>query len=215
MGTVYLTHTNDTGKTLKATIERLSDGYFREDDTETFVSAPAFADKDITLTEGSSENLGVYTASVTATAWSDGLYRFRVHDSAQSNKCVAAAMFAVKNGCEVTVGEESAAHDIYHADIQLDIDTSNSRDEYTIIWYRNGIRQTSGITSPTIQVIKRSDGSDLIASTAMSQIASTGLYKYDATTTARQTAGEAYVVVVTASINSATREWSRVIGRDS
>lgn len=215
MGTVYLTHTNDSGKTLKATIERLSDGYFREDDAETFVNAPAFADKDITLTEGSSENSGTYVASVVATTWSDGLYRFRVHDTAQTNKTIATALFAVKNGYEVTIGEESSAHDIYHADIQLDIDTTNSKDEYTIIWYKNGIRQTSGITSPTIQVVKRSDGTDLIASTAMTQIASTGLYKYDATTTARQTAGESYIVIVTASINSATREWSRVLGRDS
>ena len=214
MGTIYLTHVNDSGKTLTGTIERLSDGYFRASGAETFSAGPAYADKAITLTAGTSENAGSYTATVTSTGWSDGLYRFRVHDTGQSNKCVASSLFAVLNGYEVAIGEESSAHDIYHAEVQIDIDTTNSKDEYTVIWYKNATRQTSGISSPTIQVIKR-DGTNLIASTAMTQIGSTGLYKYDATTTARQTAGESYIVLVTASINSATREWSRVLGRDS
>lgn len=105
--------------------------------------------------------------------------------------------------------------DLYHADIQFTRDQANTQDEYTLSWFKNGVRVTSGITVPTIQVIKRSDGSDLIASSTPTQIASTGTYKYDATTTARQTVGESVLVVVTATIDAATRSFSRLIGRDS
>lgn len=105
--------------------------------------------------------------------------------------------------------------DLYHADIQFTRDQSNTQDEYTITWFKNGVRQTTGITSPTIQVIKRSDGSDLIASTTPTQIASTGTYKHDATGANRQTVGEAVLVVVTATIDAGSRSFSRLIGRDS
>lgn len=115
-----------------------------------------------------------------------------------------------KTGYELT-----SAYDLYHADIQYTVDTANTQDEYTISWFKNGVRQTSGITVPTLQVIKRADGTDLIASTTPSQIASTGTYKHDATTTARLTAGEAAIAVVTATIDGSTRSFSKLIGRDS
>src|SRR5690606_6186465 len=67
----------------------------------------------------------------------------------------------------------NSTEDVYHADIQLTVDDSNSQDEYTVIWFLNGTRITSGITSPTIQVIKRSDGTDLVASTPMTEIGTT------------------------------------------
>lgn len=104
--------------------------------------------------------------------------------------------------------------DIYHADIQLAKDNTNSRDEYTIIWFQNGVRVTSGITGPTIQVINRADGNDLIGSIAMTQIGSTGSYKYD-TGTNRITLGEAVLVVVVATIDGLSRTFSKVINRDS
>lgn len=105
--------------------------------------------------------------------------------------------------------------DIYHADIQFTVDEANAQDEYTVTWFKNGVRQTSGITSPTIQVVKRADGTDLIASTSLTQIGSTGSYKKDATTTARQTAGEACLVIVSATIDAGTRTFSKLTGRDS
>lgn len=215
MANIYLNHSNDTGKTLKATIERLSDGFFREDDAETFTDALAFADKDITLTEGSAENAGTYTATLAGATWTDGLYKFRVHDTGQSNQVVGSSIFAVKNGAEVSIGEESAAFDLYTADIQFCVDEAQTQDEYNVTWLKNGIRITSGITSPTIQIIKRSDGTNLIASTAMTQIGSTGSYKYDATGASRQTAGETYVVIAGATIDSGSRTFPKNLGRDS
>ena len=104
------------------------------------------------------------------------------------------------------------AEDIYHADLRFERDTA--QDEYTVAWLRNGVRVESGITLPLIQVVKRSDGTDLVASTAMSQIATTGLYKYDEGTN-RVTQGEAAIALVSATIDGAARAWPLVIGRDA
>jgi hypothetical protein len=109
----------------------------------------------------------------------------------------------------------TTAYDVYHADIKLNIDDANSQDEYTITWFKNGVRITSGITSPTLQVVKRSDGTDLIASTTPTEIASTGSYKHDATTTARMTAGQDAMVIVTATIDASSRTFATLVGRDS
>ncbi len=106
------------------------------------------------------------------------------------------------------------AEDVYHADIQLTIDEANPQDEYTVIWHKNGVAITSGITVPKIQVVKRADGTDLIANTAMTEIGATETFKYDSPA-ARVTAGEAVVAVATATIDAATRTWKRVLGRDS
>jgi hypothetical protein len=108
------------------------------------------------------------------------------------------------------------SEDVYPADISLAIDGSNEADEYTVQWFRNGDPVTSGITVPLIQVVKRADGTDLIASTAMTQIGSTGAYKYDATTAAeRITEGEAVLIHVSATINGSTRTWRRLVSRDA
>ena len=104
--------------------------------------------------------------------------------------------------------------DIYHAEINLTIDTNNTRDEYTVTWLKNGVRITSGITVPTIQVIKRTDGTDLIPSTAMLEIGSTGSYKHDEPTN-RIVGGDAVLVVVNATIDSGARSFIRLRSRDS
>ena len=104
--------------------------------------------------------------------------------------------------------------DIYHADIEATVDETNSQDEFTVTWFKNGARVTSGITSPTIQVVKRADGADLVASQTMTQIGSTASYKYDEDTN-RMTAGEAVLVIAGATIDGSARSFSRVITRDS
>ncbi len=103
--------------------------------------------------------------------------------------------------------------DLYHADVMLTVDTNNSQDEFTAKWYRNGAAVTSGITLPKIQVVKRVDGTDLIAETAMTQVASTGTYEYDESTN-RVTLGEAAIVVIKATINGSVRTFEQIIGRD-
>jgi hypothetical protein len=104
--------------------------------------------------------------------------------------------------------------DLYHADIDYRKDDANSQDEYTVTWFKNMARITAGITSPTIQVVKRVDGTDRIASTAMSQIGTTGSYKYDEASN-RLTSGEAYLVIVSATIDAGSRTFAKVVGRDS
>jgi len=105
--------------------------------------------------------------------------------------------------------------DLYHADIQFVRDQSNTQDEWTITWFKNGVRITSGITSPTLELIKRVDGTDLVGATSLTQIGSTGSYKVDLTSSNRVTVGEAVIAVVAATIDGATRSFSRVVGRDS
>ena len=101
--------------------------------------------------------------------------------------------------------------DLYHADIQFTDDGAN--DEYTITWFKNGVRVTSGITVPTVQVVKRVDGTDLIAATALTQIGTTGSYKL--TTATVTTAGEAYLVITAATIDAGSRSFSKLISRDA
>jgi hypothetical protein len=103
----------------------------------------------------------------------------------------------------------------YQGTISLTIDDTNSQDEYSVIWYLRTAPITSGITLPTIQVIKWDDGTDLIASTAMTQIGSTGAYKYAATTTARITRGSPYLIKMTATIDGEVRTAEKFLGRDS
>ena len=113
-----------------------------------------------------------------------------------------------------TVGAQLAS--IYVAQIDFSDDEANTQDEYSVQWFKNGAPITSGVTSPTIQVIKRADGTDLVASVAMSEIGSTGAYKYDATAEAnRITDGEAVVVQVQATIDGSTRTWRKLVSRDA
>jgi len=107
------------------------------------------------------------------------------------------------------------AYDVYHAEVNFTRDQANTTDEYTITWFKNGIRVAAGITVPTIQVVKRADGTDLIATATPTQIGSTGSYKHDATLTNRVTVGEAVVVIVGATIDGSARSFSKIIGRDS
>jgi hypothetical protein len=107
------------------------------------------------------------------------------------------------------------ATDLYHADICFTRDQANTQDEYTVTWFKNGVRLTSGVTSPTIQVVKRADGTDLVAATAMTEVGSTETFKYDATGSSRVTQGEAVLVVVAATIDSGSRTFSRLVSRDS
>jgi hypothetical protein len=106
--------------------------------------------------------------------------------------------------------------DIYWAEIEVTVDAANSRDEYTATWFKNGVRVTTGITVPTIQVVKRVDGTDLIAAAAMTQIGTTGSYKFDTTVAGqRLTAGEAALAIAVATIDGSSRGFSRVVTRDS
>lgn len=108
----------------------------------------------------------------------------------------------------------TAAYDLYSAMIEFTEDDGNGQDEYTVTWFKNGVRQTSGITVPTLQVVKRADGTDLVASVAMTQIASTGSYKKDVTGSERLGAGEAALAIVGATIDGSPRSFAKIVSRD-
>lgn len=104
--------------------------------------------------------------------------------------------------------------DTYQAKVWLVDDDANSTDRYVAVWFKNSQPIVAGITSPTIQVFDAA-GTDLIASTAMTQIAATGTYNYDAVTTERAADGEVYIAKVTATIGGASRTWYQPVSRDS
>lgn len=113
------------------------------------------------------------------------------------------------------IGDAAVATDMdaYHAKVWV-IKESTTTDHYAVVFFKNGQPVTAGITSPTIQVIKASDGTDLIASTALTEVGSLGIYKKDESTN-KMTAGAVYFAKVTASIDGSTRTWLQQIGRDS
>lgn len=105
---------------------------------------------------------------------------------------------------------------LYHARIELTVDGPNTRDEWTVQWYKNGVALTSAaIGNPTLIVIKRADGTDLVPQIPMTSIGTLGAYKHDVTGTQRITPGEAVIVYATGLIDSVIRVWPEIITRDS
>ena len=115
---------------------------------------------------------------------------------------------------DIVTGTDGAlvdsTNDVYHALIEYTFD--DPEDEYTVTWFKNGERVTSGITSPVIQVVKRADGTDLVASTAMTQIGSTGSYKYDEASNVISV-DESYLAITSATIDAGSRSFACLVGR--
>lgn len=104
--------------------------------------------------------------------------------------------------------------DAYQAKVWMQDDNGGGEDHYSVIWFKNSAPIFTGITSPKIQVVKDSDGTDLIAEDDMTEIGSTGMYKY-VEGTARMVSGESYKIVVSATIDGSARQWVQGMGRDS
>jgi len=92
-----------TGQTLVATLERVSDGFFWDNNTDqAFEAAPSFADKKITLTEGGSENTGSYTGTNAGNLGDARRTRVRIHDDTDpSDKTIAILEVQIVDGDEV------------------------------------------------------------------------------------------------------------------
>lgn len=125
------------------------------------------------------------------------------------------AVWQVLQNSANTAGTFGAAlQNAYQAKVWMADDNSGANDRYVVAWFKNGAPLTSGITSPTIQVVRADTGTDLVASTAMSALGSTGAFKYD-TGLNRIVDGSAYIVIITAIIDGAVRTWMQPISRDS
>ena len=134
-------------------------------------------------------------------------------DDIPTNSEFSTALAAITGTNGALIGSEA---DGYPAQIEFTVDGANTRDEYTVSWFKNLTPLSAGITSPTIQVVKRADGTDLIAEASLTQIGSTGTYRFNTTTEGqRLTEGEAAIVIVTATIDGSERTWKRLISRDA
>lgn len=106
-----------------------------------------------------------------------------------------------------------AAGDVYHADVNLTIDETNSQDEYTVVWFKNGVRLTSGVSAAAIEVVDR-EGDTLFNPITLEEAGAHGLYFHNEETD-RTTPGQAVTVIVSATIDGSTRIFSRLVSRDS
>jgi len=174
---------------------------------ETYATAN-IGDYDVAGTEAGTAS-GVYLASMPSL--SAGLYhldaRERVGASPAEADLIIGSNVLVWNGTGFSV-------DTYQAKIWLTDDNNGEADRYVTVWFKNSQPVTSGITSPTIQVFN-SSGTDLIASIAMTQIGTTGTYRYVATGSERTSGGVAYLARAQATIDGATRTWYQPVSRDS
>lgn len=104
--------------------------------------------------------------------------------------------------------------DVYDAKFWIVDDNSGGADRWVVVWYKNSQPILAGITSPTLQVVKIADGTDLVASGAMTQVGSTGVY-YKTEASNRIVSGAGYFAKAQATIDGATRTSIQPVGRDS
>lgn len=105
---------------------------------------------------------------------------------------------------------------VYGARLWVIDDDAGSADRYVVTFLKNGQPITTGITSPSMQVLKVDGSGDLIAAaTALTQIGTTGRYRYVATTTERMTSGVVYLAILSVTIDGAVRTIDQPVGRDS
>ena len=111
-----------------------------------------------------------------------------------------------------TVQQTGVAIDrTYWADIKYTKDNP-SRDEFTVFWFKDNVFASG--TSCFLQVIKRSDGTNQIATTAMSNVGSYGFFKHDETAS-RLDYGQAYLAKVSGVVDGVNRQFYKVIYKDS
>jgi hypothetical protein len=193
---VFMTSSTDhvTGKeALTLTITASKNGLAFASITPTAINERGNGWYDITLSTSHTDTLGPLALHITGTG-------------ADPTDCL---FHVLSNNLQ-------AADDVnsYQAKTWIFRDTATSVDRYIVAFFKNGQPITTGISSPTIQVIKATDGADLITVVGLTQIASLGLYKRDEPTN-RIIVGSGYLIKTQATVDSASRTWYQPIGRDS
>lgn len=87
---------------------------------------------------------------------------------------------------------------------------ADDEDRYGVVWTKNGVPITSGVSSPIIHVLKHSDNTVLINDEAMTEIGTSEAFKYT-TTTNRVGNDEVALVTCSATIDGATQRAQRWI----
>ncbi|TXT66138.1 MAG: hypothetical protein BAJALOKI3v1_50138 [Promethearchaeota archaeon] len=100
---------------------------------------------------------------------------------------------------------------IYHCNVQVNFDDSQTRDEYTAFFYQNStLTEASGMS---ITVMQR-DGSSLIDGQSMTEIGSSNVYKYDTTSAAQRVpSGTSALVTISGLVSGNSNIFSTLIGR--
>jgi hypothetical protein len=155
---------------------------------------------------------GAITAAAIA---SDAITAAKIADGAIDAATFAAGAINAAAIATGAIDDDAVAADMdaYHAKVWV-VKESTTTDHYAVAFFKNGQPVTIGITSPTLQVIKASDGTDLIPSGALTEVGSLGIYKKDEGTN-KMVGGAIYFAKVTATIDGSTRTWLQQVGRDS
>lgn len=104
----------------------------------------------------------------------------------------------------------------YQAKVGFFDDNIGVTDRYTVVFFKNAEPITVGIGTPRIQVIKRSDGTDLVPEVLLTEVAALGIFKHDETVTANRILnGKGFYAKVTATIDGKLRTWYQHVGRDA
>ena len=152
---------------------------------------------------------GVYLANMPGIA--EGLYsidaRQRIGGSPAESDPVIGSNVLQWNGTAFNLSTVQAK-------ITVTDDNAGSEDLYIVVFYKNSQPYVSGVTSPTLRVYDAL-GSNLIATTALTQIGATGTYKYTATGGERIVAGTAYVALASATVDGVAASWYQPVSRDS
>lgn len=111
---------------------------------------------------------------------------------------------------------DTPTEDLYTASIERLRDdlAATAADEWSVLWHKNGVPLTSGVTDAKLTVTKRSDAGDLFTDQTLTAVGSTGAFKYDASGDERGSDGETLIAVATATIDGATRSFTEIIATD-
>lgn len=109
---------------------------------------------------------------------------------------------------------QAQVQSVYYADIKYIKDIGNSADEYSVRWFKDSVPVASGdLTNPAISVFRTSNGASVFSNQTMDYISpALGTVKYN--TGLLTASGEAFIVSVSGTIDSATRTWEKIVGLD-
>lgn len=157
-------------------------------------------------------NTGAITAAAIA---ADAITAAKVADGTIDAATFAAGAINAAAIAAGAIDNDALAADTnsYHAKVWMNKEGMTA-DKYGCVWFKNAQPVLTGVTSPTIQVFKASDGTDLIAVTAMTEVGSHHAFKKEETTN-KTTPGDMYWAKVQATIDGATRTWLQPVPRDS
>src|SRR5262245_26940181 len=103
---------------------------------------------------------------------------------------------------------------VYAARLDWAVDEgADSSDLLLVTWYKDwNVVDGDDITSPTIRVFKPSDNSDLVATTSLTRIGPTDVFRHHETSS-RVLGRAPYMVEMKATIDGSSRTWYELIDR--